>query len=335
MCWCAPLMQIVIYPGDIGEEHFGKAITATEISVPPPLPEGFSVAGTVLSMGPPGVTFNNPIPLSLAIKNTVGVVPGSSTKNKTTTPAQNSSRRLLGFSDDVAETRRVMGLNADGTEIAKIASVIIFKYVAGVNPNNGDPQPLGWMPVTATEETEVYNTLLEKKTKAVKCAISGFSIYAPLTGVQYPNMGPKGLAVGPYPQTPSSAGKEIYVGFAAFAIILAFMYAIVLLPSWAREPPPPPPPPPPPTLPPPTLPIQKPPPPPALPPSQPLYVQAQPVRFHHGTPIKHFGPTFDDIFDKDDLNWWASEQAKKDYNFPKLPFDPKADAQLGYNQSNR
>ena len=64
-----------------------------------------------------------------------------------------------------------------------------------------------------------------------------------------------------------------------------------------------------------------------------VYTEA--VRFHHGTPLKHFGPTFDDIFDKDDLNWWASEQSKADYNFPKLPFDPKADAQLGYNQSNR
>ena len=71
-------------------------------------------------------------------------------------------------------------------------------------------------------------------------------------------------------------------------------------------------------------------PPPAIPPAKPLYVQAEPVRFHHGTPIKHFGPTFDDIFDKDDLNWWAQEQAKADYNFPKLPFDPKADAQLGF-----
>ena len=59
-------------------------------------------------------------------------------------------------------------------------------------------------------------------------------------------------------------------------------------------------------------------------------VQAEPVRFHHGTPIKHFGPTFDDIFDKEDLNWWAQEEAKAEYNFPKLPFDPKADAQLGY-----
>jgi hypothetical protein len=331
--WCARFMQIVIQPDDINEEDKGKAITVTEVAVPPELPAGLVVAGTVVALGPPGLTFNNPVPLSLGLGKPAATDPGSSSPSSASSNTTNSTRRLLGF-NDVPETRRVMGLNGDGTEAADGAQkVIIHKWVAGVNPNNGDPLPAGWMPVTATEKSTTVNAFGETVDTA-KCLITGFSIYAPLTGVDYPNMGPKGIAVGPYPQTPSSAGKEVYVGFAAFFVILALMYFIVLLPSWAREPPPPPPPQAPP-VPKQEPPKPKPPPPPALPASKPMYVQAEPVRFHHGTPIKHFGPTFDDIFDKDDLNWWASEQSKADYNFPKLPFDPKADAQLGYNQSNR
>ena len=208
--------------------------------------------------------------------------------------------------------RRVLGLDPSGNIQAGVKQIIIHKYVAKINPNTGDPAPL-WMPVGPTEEAE-YN-----KIKVVKSVISSFSMYAPM-GANYANIGSKGTVVGPYGQTPTSAGKEIWIGFTAFGVILMLMYIIVLLPSWAREPPPPPPPPPPPA-PAPAPQKQKILPPPALPLSKPSYVEAEPVRLHHGASIKHFGPTFDDIFDKDDLNWWAQEEAKAEYKFPKLALD--------------
>lgn len=308
-------MQIVISNGDLDDTYIGKALTVTEVAVPPALPEGTEVVGTVLSLGPPDIRFRNPVPLSLSIGKPTATTPGASTEadsNNTTN-----------------STRRVMGFNNDGTESGG-QKIIIHKWVAGINPNNGDPLPSGWMPVSATEQSSTTNSFGET-VQTAKCVIQGLAIYAPLISVDYPNMGPKGAQIGPYGQTPSSAGKEIYVGFAAFFVILLLMYAVILLPSWAKEPPPPRPPPTPaaPRLPAPPPPVR---PPAALPLSKPMYVQAEPVRFHHGTPIKHFGPTFDDIFDADDNNWWEQQKANADYNFPKLPFDPKTDAQLGYNQ---
>jgi len=304
---------VTILPGDLDlGSAAGVSITATEINNPPALPAGMSMAGSALSMGPPGLTFNYPVLMQLGVFDPVAASePGSSSESTNTT---NSTRRVYGFNTQGLET---------GDE-----KVIIYKYVAGINPNNGDPAP-EWMPVTATEQSTTINAF-GTSVKSAKALITGFSMYAPLKNVDYPNMGPAGISVGPYGQTPSSAGKEIYIGFAAFFVILCLMYYIILLPKWSKEAPPPPPPRPQPA------PMPEPPkpkmlPPPALPLSKPTYVQAEPVRFHHGTPIKHFGPTFDDIFDKEDLNWWAQEEAKADYNFPKLPFDPKADAQLGYN----
>jgi len=310
-------VQIEISPGDIDLDDFkGKSITATELSFAPDLPAGMELAGTVLALGPPGITFNFPVPLMLVLKNAlVGSDPGAAQTNSTGTDATNTTRRVMGLD---------VGGNANGAEL-----IIIHKYVAGINPNNGDPAPF-WMPVTATEAATSTNAFGET-VRTAKVLITGFSTYAPLKNVDYPNMGLTGISIGPYGQAPSSAGKEIYVGFAAFFVILCIMYYIILLPTWSKEPPPPPPPPAK------VAPVPDPPkpkilPPPALPLKRPMYIEAEPVRFHHGTPIKHFGPTFDDIFDKDDLNWWAQEQAKADYKFPKLPFDPKADAQLGYNE---
>ena len=312
-------MQIVISPNDLDPSYAGMSLTVTEVLTPPALPPGMAIAGTVLSLGPPGVKFLFPVPLALGLRSVSGSNPGGSTASPAAANTTNS-------------TRRVQGLDTAGLDNGQV-KVINFKYVAGINPNNGDPAP-EWMPVTASEQSSTVNAFGDTVKTSV-CLISGFSIYAPLSNVNYPNMGldgnVPGTKVGPYGQTTTSAGKEIYIGFAVFGVLLMLMYYIILLPKWAHEPPPPPPPkravtPPPPP------PKEKIRPPAALPLAKPMYVQAEPVRFHHGTPIKHFGPTFDDIFDKDDLNWWAQQQAKAEYNFPKLPFDPKADAQLGYNK---
>ena len=282
-------MQISLELADLDPSLPALTVTVIDAAAAPSAPQGLTIVGDILSFGPAGLKLPRPVQLQLKAL---------------------FSRLLQGG-------RRVQGLDASGNIQAGVNQIIIHKYVAKINPNTGDPAPL-WMPVGPTEKFEVTSGE-GKKVDVAKCVISSFSMYAPMSA-NYANIGPKGTVVGPYGQTPTSAGKEIWIGFTAFGVILMLMYIIILLPSWAREPPPLPPPPPAPA-PAPAPQKQKIPPPPALPLSSPSYVEAEPVRLHHGASIKHFGPTFDDIFDKDDLNWWAQEEAKAEYKFPKHPFD--------------
>jgi hypothetical protein len=301
-------MQIEISPGDLDPTAAGKSFTITHIPDPPRLPPGMSFAGEALVLGPPGVNFINPVPLKFGLL--------------TTANPNTQRRQALGdLVNPVPPPAATYDFPNDGVKPQEV----ILKFVAGINPNNGDPSP-SWIPVTATGKTTTTNGTANppSQQKAILCIISGSEgLYAPVSTFQYPNM-PGGTKVGPYPQMYSSAGKEIYIGFSAFFCVLMLMWYIVHIPAWRREQE---------TVVPPKKELAveevKRVPPPALPLARPMYVQAEPVRFHHGTPIKHFGPTFDEIF-KDDKDWWEKEQEKGEYNFPKLPFDPKADAQLGH-----
>eukprot|EP00960_Hanusia_phi_P078100 768781-Hanusia_phi.AAC.24 len=174
-----------------------------------------------------------------------------------------------------------------------------------------------WKPVAGAKVVMVK--LGNGKNRAVVTSpITGFSEYAVLRSTA--------IAVAPVKKEATSAGKEAYICIPIAGFLLLMILVVVFLPAIHREPP---------YVPPPTMPRPQPmaprvmappsppkqqmkaPPPPALPLPKPLYEQAaEPVRFHHGAPIKHFGPV---IWNSEEIDWWTQEQAKQEYKFPKMP----------------